>query len=188
MRPRGVLNLPGARCAAGHTLHHVNPIQCSIWPPSKRGGMARATSWLAHNYLSTYFSALWCQYDYFTAPVRNHVWYLRHPTSGAIANENEQTGEASAVSGCIHLQWLTWLRPYRVLSQDHTLTLLLLFCFSVQHTQRKSGRPADDTDGPPICFSSEVTFDNISRSARSRVLGIVIANGRRVVSRSNRIV
>lgn len=38
MRPRGVLNLPGACCAAGHTLHHVKPIQCSIWPPSKWGG------------------------------------------------------------------------------------------------------------------------------------------------------
>lgn len=156
--------------------------------------MARAMSWLAHNYLSTYFSAVWCQYDYFTAPVRNHVWYLHRPTSGcldrshAIANENQQTGEASAVRGCIHLQWLTWLHPYRVLSQDHTLTFLLLFYF--RHKTHNANQDSQLTTLMVLLFAflAKVTFDNISRSARSRVRGIIIANGRHVVLCSNRVV
>lgn len=49
MRPRGILNLPVARCTApnvGHTLHHVKPIQGSVCPPSNWGGTARSTSWI----------------------------------------------------------------------------------------------------------------------------------------------
>lgn len=124
MRPREVLYLPVARCAAphvGHTLHHVTPIQCSICLD------------------------------------RSH----------AIANQNEVTFTVTDTAAPVPCSQ-PGSHPYSSSP----------FLFSVQNTQRKSGQD----------FSSEVTFDNISRSVRSRVLGIVIANGRRAVSRSHRIV